>query len=132
MAEREVVLGCTTEIISAHISNNAMQTDQLPGLIRQVFNALTASRQTSVPPLQPTAAVPVKQSVLSDRIICLDCGKHFSMIKRHLMTDHLLTPQQYRQRWELAPSYPLVAPAYAKVRSSLAKKLGFGRKSLAE
>ena len=132
MAEREVVLGFAAEIISAHISNNTMQTDQLPGLIQQVFNTLSTIEQISVPPLLPTSAVPVKKSVRSDRIICLDCGKHFSMIKRHLMTDHRLTPQQYRQRWELPPSYPLVAPAYTKVRSALAKEWGLGRKGLAK
>jgi predicted transcriptional regulator len=131
MAEREVVLGFAAEIISAHISNNAIQTDQLPWLIQQVFNTLSSIEQISVPP-QPTPAVPVKKSVRSERIICLDCGKHFSMIKRHLMTDHRLTPQQYRQRWDLPPSYPLVAPAYAKVRSALAKEWGLGRKGLAK
>ena len=132
MAEREVVLGFAAEIISAHISKNTMRADQLPGLIQQVFNTLSTIEQISVPSLQPTAAVPVKKSVRPDHIICLDCGKHFSMIKRHLMTDHRLTPQQYRQRWELPPSYPLVAPAYAKVRSALAKEWGLGRKNLAK
>jgi predicted transcriptional regulator len=131
MADREVVLGFAAEIISAHISNNAMQTDQLPWLIQQVFNTLSSIEQISVPP-QPTPAVPVKKSVRPDHIICLECGKNFSMIKRHLMTDHRLTPQQYRQRWELPPSYPLVAPAYAKVRSALAKEWGLGRKSSAK
>jgi predicted transcriptional regulator len=70
-------------------------------------------------------------SVVADHIVCLDCGKHFSMLRRHLMTDHKMTPEQYRQRWELPPSYPLVAPDYAKTRSSLAKKFGLGRKSQA-
>jgi predicted transcriptional regulator len=132
MAEREVVLGFAAQIISAHVSNNTLQTDQLPGLIQRVFNTLSTIDKISVPPILPIAAVPVKKSVRSDRIICLDCGKHFSMIKRHLMTDHLLTPQQYRQRWELPPSYPLVAPDYAKVRSALAKTWGLGRKRLAK
>ena len=67
--------------------------------------------------------------MLADHIVCLDCGKHFSMLRRHLMTDHKMTPEQYRQRWELPPSYPLVAPDYAKTRSALAKKIGLGRKS---
>jgi predicted transcriptional regulator len=132
MPDREVVLGFAAEIISAHISNNTMQTDQLPGLIQQVFNTLSTIEKISVPPLLPIPAVPVKKSVRSDRIFCLDCGKHFSMIKRHLMAAHRLTPQQYRRRWDLPPSYPLVAPAYAKVRSALAKEWGLGRKSLAK
>ena len=73
----------------------------------------------------------MKRSVLADHIVCLDCGKHFSMLRRHLMTDHKMTPQQYRQRWELPCSYPLVAPDYAKTRSALAKKIGLGRKGQA-
>jgi predicted transcriptional regulator len=127
MTDREVVLGLAAEIISAHVSNNAMQTDQLPGLIQQVFNTLSTIEKKSVAPLRPEPAVPVKKSVLSDRIICLDCGRHFSMIKRHLRTDHQLTPEQYRRRWQLLPSYPLVALAYAETRSALAKKFGLGR-----
>ena len=72
--------------------------------------------------------MPVKKSVRPDHIICLECGKHFSMIKRHLMNEHKLTPEQYRQRWGLLASYPLVASNYAKVRSALAKKIGLGRR----
>ena len=118
MADREVVLGLAAEIISAHVSNNAVQTDQLPGLIQQVFNTLSTIEQMSVAPPRPEPAVPVKKSVQSDRIICLDCGKHFSTIKRHLMTDHQLTPEQYRRRWSYCHHYPLVAPAYAQTRSA--------------
>jgi predicted transcriptional regulator len=132
MTEHEVVLGLAVEIISAHVSNNAMQTDQLPGLIQQVFDTLSTVEKKSAAPIRPEPAVPVKKSVLSDRIICLDCGKHFSMIKRHLMTDHRLTPEQYRRRWQLLPSYPLVALAYAETRSALAKKFGLGRKGSAK
>jgi predicted transcriptional regulator len=74
-------------------------------------------------------AVPVKQSIRQDRIICLEDGKSFSMLKRHLMTDHKLTPQQYREKWSLPRDYPMVAPDYAKTRSALAKKIGLGRKA---
>ena len=131
MAERPELLGLATEIVSAHVSNNAIAADQLPGLIRQVFNSLaTAEQATTVPP-KPEFAVTVRQSVTAGHIVCLDCGKHFSMLKRHLMTDHKLTPEQYRQRWELPRSYPLVAPNYAKTRSALAKKIGLGRKGSA-
>jgi predicted transcriptional regulator len=70
----------------------------------------------------------VKKSVLADHLVCLDCGKPFSMLKRHLMTDHRLTPAQYREKWDLPRSYQLVSPDYAKVRSALAKKIGLGRK----
>jgi predicted transcriptional regulator len=71
----------------------------------------------------------VKQSVKQDRIICLEDGKSFSMLKRHLMTDHKLTPQQYRDKWGLPRDYPMVAPNYAQTRSNLAKKIGLGRKA---
>ena len=126
MAEHPELLGLATEIVSAHVRNNAIAAEQLPGLIRQVFNALATVEQATAKP-----AVDVRRSVVADHIVCLDCGKHFSMLRRHLMTDHKMTPQQYRQRWELPSSYPLVAPDYAKTRSSLAKKFGLGRKGQA-
>jgi predicted transcriptional regulator len=129
MAEREVVLRLAAEIVSAHVRNNAVPTDQLPVLIQQVFNTLASVEQASVTPPKPEPAVPIKQSMRADHLTCLDCGKQFSMLKRHLRTDHQLTPQEYRQRWELPPSYPMVAPSYAKRRSTLAKKIGLGRKS---
>ena len=131
MAEHYEVLGLAAQIVSAHVSYNSVSPDQLPSLIRQVFNSLaTAEQATTVLP-KPKSAVTVKQSVTAGHIVCLDCGKHFSMLKRHLMTDHKLTPEQYRQRWELPRSYPLVAPNYAKTRSALAKKIGLGRKGSA-
>jgi predicted transcriptional regulator len=128
MAERSELLGLATEIVSAHVSNNAIAADQLSGLIQQVFNALATVEQAISAPPKAEPAVPVKKSILANHIVCLDCGKHFSMLRRHLMTDHKMTPQQYRQRWDLPPTYPLVAPDYAKIRSSLAKKIGLGRK----
>jgi MucR family transcriptional regulator, transcriptional regulator of exopolysaccharide biosynthesis len=128
MAERPELLGLATEIVSAHVSRNAVGVDQLSALIRQVFNALATAEQSATAPLKGEPAVAVKRSVLPDHIVCLDCGKHLSMLKRHLMTDHKLTPEQYRQRWELPSSYPLVAPDYAKTRSALAKRFGLGRK----
>jgi predicted transcriptional regulator len=128
MVERQEVLELAAQIVSAHISNNAVASDQLPELIRQVANTLAAVEQTTSVPPKPEPAVPVGKSVLAGHLICLDCGKHFSMLKRHLMTDHRLTPEQYRQRWGLLASYPIVAPDYAKTRSALAKKFGLGRK----
>ena len=128
MPERPELLGLATEIASAHVRNNAVAADQLPGLIQQVFNALATVEQVTAAPPKAESAVPVKKSVLADHIVCLDCGKHFSMLRRHLMSDHKMTPEQYRERWELPSSYPLVAPDYAKTRSSLAKKFGLGRK----
>ena len=94
MAERPELLGLASEIVSAHVRNNAIAEDQLPGLIQQVFNALATVEQATAAPLKAEPAVPVKKSVLADHIVCLDCGKHFSMLRRHLMTDHKMTPQQ--------------------------------------
>ena len=128
MAERPELLGLATEIVSAHVRRNAVSVDQLSGLIRQVFNALATAEQAATAPPKTEPAVTVKRSVFADHMVCLDCGKHLTMLKRHLMTDHKLTPEQYRQRWELPRSYPLVAPSYAKTRSALAKKFGLGRK----
>ena len=127
MAERPELLGLATEIVSAHVRNNTIAADQLPRLIQQVFNALATVEQGMATAPKAEPAVPVKRSVLADHIICLDCGKHFSMLRRHLMTDHKMTPQQYRQRWDLPSTYPLVAPDYA----ALAKKIGLGRKGQA-
>ena len=132
MAERHELLGLATDIVSAHVSNNTVPIDQLPTLIRQVFNTLASVEQASVAPPKPAPAVPIKQSMRADHLTCLDCGKQFSMLKRHLRTDHQLTPQEYRRRWDLPPSYPMVASAYAKRRSTLAKKFGLGRKGPTE
>ena len=129
MAERDVLLGLASDIVSAHVSKNTVTPDQLPSLIQQVFNTLAAVEQATTAPPKPEPAVPIKQSAKADHLVCLDCGKHFSMLKRHLMNDHKLTPDQYRQRWSLLASYPIVALNYAKTRSTLAKKFGLGRKS---
>ena len=129
MADREQLLTLATEIVSAHVSNNAVPPDQLPSLIQQVFNTLATVEQKAATPPRPEPAVPIKQSVTPGHVVCLECGKQFSMIKRHLATEHQLTPEQYRKRWELPLSYPIVAPNYAKVRSALAKKIGLGRKA---
>jgi predicted transcriptional regulator len=128
MADREQLLMLATAIVSAHTRKNAVPTDQLPKLIQQVFIALATAEQKAMTPPRPEPAVSIKQSMRTDHLVCLDCGKHFSMLKRHLKTDHQLTPGEYRKRWELPFSYPMVAPAYAKVRSGLAKKIGLGRK----
>lgn len=123
------VLGLTAQIVSAHVGHNAVPPDALPALIQEVYKTLSNVGQQPAQPQKPTPAVPVKQSVRQDRIICLEDGKSFSMLKRHLMTDHKLTPQQYRERWGLPRDYPMVAPTYAKTRSALAKKIGLGRKA---
>jgi predicted transcriptional regulator len=123
-----LVLSLAAELVSAHITNNKVPAEDLPKLIREVHRALinVGQAETSAPKVTP--AVPVKKSVLNDHLVCLECGKPLSMLKRHLMSEHHLTPGQYRQKWVLPASYPIVAPAYAKVRSALAKKIGLGRK----
>jgi predicted transcriptional regulator len=131
MAEREELLRLAADIVSAHAANNSLPADQLPRLIQQVFSALAAVQQNAVAQPRPEPAVSIKASVRPDHLVCIDCGKHFSMLKRHLMTDHQLTPEQYRQRWQLSPTYPMVAAAYAKTRSALAKRIGLGRKGSA-
>ena len=131
MAEREELLQLAVDIVSAHISNNSLPADQLPGLIQLVVRTLATAQQKAAAPPTPEPAVSVRASVRQDHLVCLDCGKHFSMLKRHLMTDHQLTPEQYRQRWQLSPTYPIVAPGYAKTRSALAKSFGLGRKGRA-
>jgi len=127
----DLVLSLAVELVSAHVAKNRVPAEELPALIREVHRALTNAVRsgTSAPKAEP--AVPVKKSVLNDRLVCLECGRSFSMLKRHLMGDHQLTPSQYRQKWELPASYPIVAPAYAKVRAALAKKIGLGRKQSA-
>ena len=127
MVEKEVILGLVAEIVSAHVRNNAVPTDQLPTLIQQVFNTLVTAEQKSSAPSHPEPAVPINRSMRADYLTCLDCGKHLSMLRRHLRMDHQLTPEQYRQRWGLPVSYPMVASGYAKVRSAIAKNIGLGR-----
>jgi len=121
-------IGLTAQIVSAHVSHNAVAPDQLPELIRNVHASLTRASQgePEVPPATP--AVPIKQSIKPEAVICLECGKGFSMLKRHLGTDHKLSPLEYRAKWRLAADYPLVAPNYANVRSALAKQIGLGTK----
>jgi predicted transcriptional regulator len=123
------VLGLTAQIVSAHVSHNSVAPDALPGLIQEVYRTLLNVGQQPTMTEKPAPAVPVKQSIRQDRIVCLEDGKSFSMLKRHLMTDHKLTPQLYREKWGLPRDYPMVAPNYAQTRSTLAKKIGLGRKA---
>jgi len=124
-----LLLDLTAQIVSAHATNNAVPADNLPKLINDVHRALAGAGHAAATPPRGEPAVPVKKSVLADHLVCLDCGKHFSTLKRHLAADHQLTPEQYRLKWNLSLSYPIVARNYAKVRSAVAKKIGLGRKS---
>ena len=124
----ETVLRLTAQIVAAHVEHNAVQAEALPGLIEKVYQTLRDVGQTPVEAAKPVPVVPIKQSVKADFIICLEDGKKLKMLKRHLMTAYKMTPAQYRTRWGLPVDYPMVAPNYAKVRSSLAKKIGLGRR----
>ena len=123
----EDVLGLTAQIVSAHLTKNAVPVEELPALIREVYKTLTNVGEAAAPVEAPKPAVPVTKSVFPDYIVCLEDGKQMTMLKRHLMTEHNMTVDQYRAKWGLPANYPMVAPNYAETRSSLAKKMGLGR-----
>ena len=123
----------TAELVSAYVSQNALPAATLPDLIRIVHGALAAldGSAPAVPaePVRPPApAVPIRKSVAHDFIVCLEDGKRFKSLKRHLQAEHSLSPEAYRAKWDLPKDYPMVAPAYSDARSTLAKTLGLGRK----
>ncbi|HET6468039.1 MAG TPA: MucR family transcriptional regulator [Geminicoccaceae bacterium] len=124
------LLSLTTEIVASHVSNNSVAAGDLPQLIKLVYSSLANQGMVEEveQPEKPVPAVPVRKSVMPDYIICLEDGKKLKMLKRHLKTRYNMTPDEYRKRWGLADDYPMVAPAYAEQRSSLAKKLGLGTK----
>lgn len=122
------VLGLTAQIVSAHVSNNSVMPDALPALILDVYRTLANVSREPVQAEKPQPAVPVKKSIFPDHIVCLEDGKKLKMLKRHLKTAFDMTPDQYRERWGLPSDYPMVAPDYARHRSSLAKKIGLGTK----
>ena len=123
------VLGLTAQIVSAHVSNNSVTSDALPSLIQEVYKTLTGVGKEPAQPEKPQPAVPVKKSVFADHIVCLEDGKKLKMLKRHLKTAYNMSPDEYRERWGLGSEYPMVAPNYAKHRSSLAKSIGLGTKA---
>lgn len=124
----------TADIVSAYVSNNTVAAQDLPGLIHEVYGALRkTSGDAAEPepePLKP--AVPLKKSVTPDYIICLEDGKKFKSLKRHLRTHYNLSPEEYREKWGLAADYPMVAPNYAAARSELAKRMGLGQQRSAK
>lgn len=122
-------IGLTAEIVSAYLSNNSMAPAEIPALINQVHAALTrvASGQGDTGSEAPKPAVPIKRSIHPDYIVCLEDGKKFKSLKRHLRTHYGMTPEQYREKWGLTPDYPMVAPNYAATRSQLAKEMGLGQ-----
>src|SRR5918993_1514009 len=122
-------LELTAEIVSAYVANNSLPQSELPALLRAVHDALnhTVAGQVEAPAEAPKPAVTVKKSVTPDYIVCLEDGKKFKSLKRHLRTQYSMTPEQYREKWGLPADYPMVAPNYAKARSELAKEMGLGQ-----
>ncbi len=124
------IIELTADIVSAFVSNNTIGASELPQIIADVHSALSrVSGGQPVPQreeLKP--AVPVKKSVTPDYIICLEDGKKFKSLKRHIRTHYDLSPEEYREKWELPHDYPMVAPNYASARSQLAKKMGLGQR----
>jgi predicted transcriptional regulator len=119
----------TASIVSAYVSNNPTPAADIPALIAQVHAALLrVSTGRTEPQLEPARpAVPVKKSVTAEYLICLEDGKRFKSLKRHLRSRYNMTPEQYRDKWGLPPEYPMVAPNYAVERSQLARKMGLGQ-----
>ena len=120
----------TADLISAYVSNNPVPVSELPALINQVHQSLSglSTGAVAVKEEAKTPAVSIKKSITPDYLICLEDGKRFKSLKRHIGVHYNLTPDQYREKWNLPRDYPMVAPAYAAARSELAKKMGLGRK----
>jgi Predicted transcriptional regulator len=119
----------TAEIVSAYVSNNTVQAGDIPNLINQVHAALTrvsgGAGDSAIEPLKP--AISVKKSITPEHLVCLEDGKKFKSLRRHLRTQYNMTPEQYRDKWGLPADYPMVAPNYAAARSQLAKQMGLGQ-----
>jgi predicted transcriptional regulator len=132
MGEKPELLELTVDIVAAFVGRNDVQPADLRGLITDVYRALSDNAagisQDSKESSDLRPAVPVKRSIHDDFIICLEDGKKFKSLKRHLRTHYNLSPEQYRDKWGLSPDYPMVAPNYAAARSKLAKKIGLGRR----
>ena len=123
------LLSLTADIVSSHVSNNSVAVSDLPGLIGNVYAALSGLGSKPAPEkVQQEPAVSVRASVKPDYIVCLEDGKKLKMLKRHLMTSYGLTPDAYRAKWNLPADYPMVAPSYAERRRSLAIRIGLGNK----
>jgi predicted transcriptional regulator len=133
MADHSDAASCiqlTASIVSAYLSNNTVSSAEIPALISQVYSALMrvskgAAAAAPAEPLNPS--VPIKRSITTEYLVCLEDGKRFKSLKRHLRTKYQMTPDQYRAKWNLPADYPMVAPNYAAARSQLAKQMGLGQ-----
>src|SRR5690242_3823289 len=129
MDDKAEVIEMTADIVSAYVGNNSVSTADLPALIQSVHRALTGISQGAEvsEPAPKEPAVPLKKSITPDYLVCLEDGRKFKSLKRHLRTKYNMSPEEYRSKWGLAKDYPMVAPNYAKARSDLAKQMGLGQ-----
>lgn len=129
MDDKAEIIEMTAEIVAAYVENNNISTGDLPALIQSVHRALSsvASGVEAVEAAPKEPAVPVRRSITADFLICLEDGRKFKSLKRHLRTKYNMSPEDYRAKWGLAKDYPMVAPNYAKARSDLAKQMGLGQ-----
>ena len=129
MDEKSEVIEMTADIVSAYVGNNSVAAGDLPSLIQSVHRALSSvssgTETQEAAPKEP--AVPLKRSITPDYLVCLEDGRKFKSLKRHLRTKYDMSPEEYRAKWGLAKDYPMVAPNYAKARSDLAKQMGQGQ-----
>ena len=127
----DLLVELTADIVAAYVSHHVVPAGDLPSLISDVHSALrntTAPAPVAVVVEKPKPPVPIKKSIEEDHLICLEDGQKFKSLKRHLMTHHNMTPEEYREKWGLPADYPMVAPAYAEARSRLAKEMGLGQR----
>jgi predicted transcriptional regulator len=128
--EHNDLLALTADIVSSHVANNSVAVNDLPALIQNVYGTLSGlgGKAAAAPAPKAEPAVPIRQSIKPDYIVCLEDGKKLKMLKRHLMTAYGMTPDEYRAKWGLPADYPMVAPNYAEARRQLAKDIGLGTK----
>jgi predicted transcriptional regulator len=121
----------TADVVAAYVAHNVLSADKLPDFIGSVYAALNkaSTHAVELPKVELVPAVPVKKSITNEYILCLEDGKKFKSLKRHLKTRYDLTPEEYREKWGLPRDYPMVAPAYAAARSNLAKSMGLGQRN---
>lgn len=122
-----VILEYASDIVSAYVSNNPIQSEELPGLIKDVHATLKELKSATGTKAIPEPAIPIKKSITDDFLICLEDGKKFKSLKRHLRSKYGMSPEEYREKWGLPYDYPMVAPSYARKRSALAKEMGLGK-----
>lgn len=128
MEDSETLVTLTADIVAAHVSNNSVAISDLPLIIRSVHDALAGLGTAEVPEVKQEPAVSIRASVKPDYVVCLEDGKKMTMLRRHLATDHDMTPDEYRAKWNLPSDYPMSAPNYTEKRREIAKQSGLGTK----